>query len=395
MTRPLTVLAWGAYLATSWTWCIGMILPAMLMRDFGWAGYALFATPNIIGAAAMGWVLKTRRSSEQYQTANRHAVAGFSAITIAFHFAAIPWALSLLGEPSWTPALAGAAIASLAITLAGRPRAHIATSLAWLGSLACIALFVLNAPEPTPLAPIHEPTHLAALTPVVVFGFLLCPYLDPTFHRAAQSLWQKERAAAFTVGFGLLFAVMIGFTALYARPLISVLTGSEATLLPAARTAIALHLGLQAGLTITLHAREGKPVGLCRYRWGAVVLLACCLGLTGYALAAASSTTLFDIHAEEVLYRVFIGAYGLLAPAYVLYRLGGHERSHIIRWALACIIASPAFAYGFIAREELALLPGLGVILAAVPWKGILNARWRNAPISANIPTHDACPRHD
>lgn len=52
-----SVLGWAAYLACSWTWCIGMFLPVLLVRDYGVWGFVVFAVPNVVGAGAMGWVL--------------------------------------------------------------------------------------------------------------------------------------------------------------------------------------------------------------------------------------------------------------------------------------------------------------------------------------------------
>src|ERR1051325_4731620 len=48
---------WAIYLGMSWTWCIGMFLPVLLVRDYGVWASVVFAVPNVLGAAAMGWVL--------------------------------------------------------------------------------------------------------------------------------------------------------------------------------------------------------------------------------------------------------------------------------------------------------------------------------------------------
>src|SRR6266404_3216610 len=53
----LNWLGWAVFLAVSWTWCIGMFLPVLLVRDYGLWGWIVFAVPNMIGAAAMGWVM--------------------------------------------------------------------------------------------------------------------------------------------------------------------------------------------------------------------------------------------------------------------------------------------------------------------------------------------------
>ena len=35
VATPLHVLAWACFLGCSWTWVIGMLLPILLVRDFG------------------------------------------------------------------------------------------------------------------------------------------------------------------------------------------------------------------------------------------------------------------------------------------------------------------------------------------------------------------------
>ena len=34
-----------------------MFLPVLIMREYGIAGWFVFAIPNVVGAAAVGWVL--------------------------------------------------------------------------------------------------------------------------------------------------------------------------------------------------------------------------------------------------------------------------------------------------------------------------------------------------
>src|SRR5205814_8241141 len=78
-------LGWAIYLGMSWTWCIGMFLPVLIMREYGIAGWFVFAIPNVLGAAAMGWILKDSTRSYSVALAHEHATAAFSLLTIAFH----------------------------------------------------------------------------------------------------------------------------------------------------------------------------------------------------------------------------------------------------------------------------------------------------------------------
>src|SRR5204862_2209590 len=77
-------IGWAVYLGMSWTWCIGMFLPVLLIRDYGVWGWIIFAAPNVLGAAAMGWVIHDAHASERMVTAHRTMLAAFSFVTVSF-----------------------------------------------------------------------------------------------------------------------------------------------------------------------------------------------------------------------------------------------------------------------------------------------------------------------
>ena len=83
-------LSWAIYLAMSWTWCIGMYLPVILVRDYGAWAWVIFAIPNVIGAAAMGWVLKDH-DSQSMVFAHGRAIKFFSLVTAAFQIFFAMW----------------------------------------------------------------------------------------------------------------------------------------------------------------------------------------------------------------------------------------------------------------------------------------------------------------
>src|SRR6185369_5670532 len=94
------------------------------------------------------------------------------------------------------------------------------------------------------------PTGALLIAPVCLFGFLLCPYLDLTFHRARQQLSRAQARAAFTFGFGVFFLLMIGFTLAYAAKLMG-----NPQMLPG-RTFfwwVCLHMAVQLGFTVGIH----------------------------------------------------------------------------------------------------------------------------------------------
>src|SRR5438874_5606425 len=91
----LPSFSWAIYLGMSWTWCIGMFLPVLLVRDYGIWGWIVFATPNVVGAAAMGWVLKDHDSQAMVQ-AHNYAIKAFSFVTAAFQLFFAFWMFDLM-----------------------------------------------------------------------------------------------------------------------------------------------------------------------------------------------------------------------------------------------------------------------------------------------------------
>ncbi|MDB5325177.1 MAG: hypothetical protein JWM57_746, partial [Phycisphaerales bacterium] len=91
--------SWAAYLGASWTWCIGMFLPVLLIRDYGPWAWVIFALPNVIGAGAMGWVMRSREMSHDYTIRHASACRLFSFVTIAFQLFFALWMLPRLLGP--------------------------------------------------------------------------------------------------------------------------------------------------------------------------------------------------------------------------------------------------------------------------------------------------------
>ena len=72
------------FVACSWTWCIGMYLPVLLIRDFGWWSFAAFAIPNCLGAAGFGWAVLTEARSRSLMLMHAPAIRAFALVTVAF-----------------------------------------------------------------------------------------------------------------------------------------------------------------------------------------------------------------------------------------------------------------------------------------------------------------------
>ncbi len=80
----LGCFGWAIFLGMSWTWCIGMFLPVLLVRDYGEWGWIVFAIPNVIGAVAVGFLNRTAEQSRATVVAHRSMMVAFSAVTATF-----------------------------------------------------------------------------------------------------------------------------------------------------------------------------------------------------------------------------------------------------------------------------------------------------------------------
>lgn len=371
--RPAAPLVWAAYLASSWTWCIGMFLPVLLIRDFGWWGFVAFGVPNVLGAAAMGWVLARPGSSESLVGRHAGAMRCFSLVTIAFQLFFALFMVAAAASLLHAGVLA-AAFFLLAAFGAATLRPPTLAACATIASLALAVAFVALSRSPLEAAfaqgarPELPRRDVLFLAPVCAFGFLLCPYLDLTFHRARQVLSPRPARAAFGFGFGVLFPTMILFTALYSPVFLSPI----ARLAPAA--VVLAHILLQTGITAGLHARElAAPLWQTSRCGRLTVIAATTATLAIWALlmppfgGGGDAVLVHRIGSEEGTYRLFMAFYGLVFPAYVYLCMGraARSRSAVRSWALAVGLAAPMFWKGFLDRETWWLAPGLAVVLLA------------------------------
>ncbi len=390
-TRRVPPLLWGLYLGVSWTWCIGMFLPILLLRDYGWPGFLAFALPNVVCAGAMGWVLRSQTLSARLVSTHARAMGAFSAVTIAFHLYFLLWLLSLIREisvqssvalPDWGVVLIAAlgigAVVGVrqAVGLGSRPTT-LAALLIWVLSVGVLAALLLGS-EPTPSAGVmltetSRSQQIIWLAPVCIFGFALCPYLDLTFHHARQNTSPTGARVAFTLGFGVFFLAMILLTLVYSGLFNSVLGGSGggASLAPWALVAILAHILVQLVFTVIIHQDR---IRASRNASAALATLVLGAGAIVLGLAHDRLPSVGGLSGGEVVYRCFMAFYALIFPAYVWLAMiptrdghsgldGARGRRKGLTLAFATSMAAPMFWMGFIAGHELWLAPGLAVVM--------------------------------
>lgn len=374
-------IGWAFYLASSWTWCIGMMLPALLTRDHGWPGFAVFAAPNIIGAAAMGWVL-TREASRRFVRDHRLAVGAFTVVTVFYQAYFLGWlftgfypvdTLTVL-----VPVLAGAW--ALFAVLNGRGRSRLGAGLAWGVSVGVgLVLWERGGLRWSAAQAGVLDEHALWILPISSLGFLACPYLDVTFHTARQGMSATHARAAFTLGFGVLFAAMIALT-YAARDQLAPIGGTGFGQAPGDLAFVyAVHAVVQLAFTARLHAdtaRLNPDVRLGRAPIAWVIALGISLGIVA---SFWNLPGVAEVNARELAYRAILGAYGVVFPAYMLIALARRLRpfDHAA-WSLlggVVAVAAPFGWLGFVERESRWLVAAAAVVVAGGVASALLGGR--------------------
>ena len=377
---PLRTLSWANYLGMSWTWCVGMFLPVILYREFGFDAWLAITIPNVIGAASVGFTFARPGKSEAVVARHREAFVAFSAITLAYHAFFLFWLAHAGLVPVWGAVAAVLGGAGLALVRRRDVRLDLLLGWAVLAVSATVAIYGLahlGRATIVPPNPPRTPTAMAGLSVVCVLGFLCCPYLDLTFHRACQSLEPNPKRAAFGLGFGVFFLSMIAATMLYAGDFNdgSLGTFHGAFTRAGLATWVAAHLCVQSGYKWAVHLRA-QPA----WRKTDALIWAFALATAGlFAVGIVARVYLgFEgwddlVLRGQIYYRMFISFYGLLLPAYVWLCMiplpgrpsTGPTRRSLAVLAVALTIATPMYWLGFLVDRWVWILVGVGVIAAA------------------------------
>ncbi len=270
----------------------------------------------------------------------RGAMKVFVAVTISFHalFLAMiaRWYMPSL-DTTWSIALPGGVVL-IGLALIALPTRFWPLLAAGIWALS-IAAAVTLLPQDLGAEGTRPWQEVIWLLPITSFGFLLCPYLDPTFHRAMQESPSKH---AFAV-FGVAFAIMIGLTCLY-RDVIIVGVGSV----------VAIHMITQSAFTVGAHFREAG--GRWAFRIAAVIL-------AGAAIAIAHREYADSFTAVDDYLRFFV-FYGLIFPAMVAMFMWTGRRLTPMRvalFAVAILFSLPLLEAGYI--RDAAWLTALPVVV--------------------------------
>jgi hypothetical protein len=347
-----------------------MFLPVLLVRDSGVAGFWVFVIPNVLGAAAMGWVLRDARMSLELMRRHSVACTAFSLATIAYQFFFATW---LSHWPVFGARVGPAALpltvvmAAIVMIVLGAARLRLAAIIVLSISVAAfVVMLTTRAPIEVATASKARPSDVIWLALACALGFLLCPYLDATFHLARQRTSPGGGRVAFALGFGVFFFPMLLFSLAYARPVAAMLAnGSTGGLSMLVWWGICIHIILQLAFTVAAHYERVKQLNI--WLW----LAAPIVGIAFAELAVVMPRWLARDN-SEVVYLGFLSLYALVFPTYVwlfMVPVGKRRTEMSVRnlavLALAVMLASPAYWLAFIEGKVVWVVAGLGVVLCA------------------------------
>jgi len=326
-----------------------MFLPVILLHRYGWEGFAMFAIPNVIGCTLFGYIVRTPERSKALVEKYARAMSWFAIVTIAFHAFFIVMMMLMHCENA-NPLLTRflpfgiVIVGGVVALLPSRVWPYLAL-IVWATSLA-IGYSLL--PIENEISQSRPWQDVIWLTPIVTFGFLFCPYLDPTFHRAIQCSPSKH---AFGV-FGITFGAMIGVTCLYHNVILETLT-----------VGIGIHLVIQTLFTIGAHFREGARVNNRKNR-RRFVCFAFVAGLIAIEAAHRPHAVEEGLTNDYLRFFVF---YGLVFPGLVSTFMAtrrSFSTKRVMVFSIVAVASLPFLEWGYIGESPwLTMLPTIALLV--------------------------------
>ncbi len=326
-----------------------MFLPVIVLHRYGWEGFAMFAIPNVIGCTLFGYIVRTPERSKALVEKFAPAMSLFSIVTIAFHalFIAIMMLMHCENATLWATWVVPLAIVIVGGVIALLPSRvwPYAALVVWVTSVVVGFTLLPIEVDLTQTSPWQD---VLWLTPITTFGFLFCPYLDPTFHRTIQSSPSKH---AFGI-FGITFATMIAVTCLYHDAILDTLTWG-----------IGIHLVMQTIFTLGVHFKEGAMVWVQsrRIQFVCVALLASVIAI---GIAHRSHATDEGLINDYLRFFVF---YGLVFPGLVSTFMATRRTfttKRVIAFSIIALVSLPLLERGYIGESPwLTMLPVIALLV--------------------------------
>lgn len=291
-----------------------MFLPVILQKDFGSGAWLFFIILNVVGATAFVFFIRNRNESLNFIDKHKAACYAFSLVTIFFQLFFIGWVLSYSSIIQIALLLASMILLYLMIRYTGFNKAAIAL---WILSFSIFIIYIWFKPSDLLITKINNQITNININafyaiPLLALGFLLCPYLDLTFHHVVQADKDNNyygNRAGFLVGFPLLFAMLMVFSLAYSDSARQLFLNPTEVIEDNIITVklLFLYFILQGFFTVLAHWQQINQRMEIQNKTIIFLLM----------LSAITIPFLLNASINEVVYRLFMSFYGILAPAYV------------------------------------------------------------------------------
>lgn len=380
MPRFMRDLGWGLFCASSWTWCIGTFLPFLMLRLHGWPGFWLFLVPNVLGCTLFGWWF-TPQSSRAFCARHQKLMAAFSAVTAAYQVAFLAWMLpaaaGFVDEPGCVTGPGMMTALALGLATVATLGTWWRKDAAWIAVACAATIGSIVMLWQVPVSPMGEwPSEgtlprrdLLLAAPVIIAGFLACPALDLTFHRARQSVASPRAFAVFGIAFGLtIVGVAMQWDGTAGAPGVAMLC-VWCVQLPFTALAHVRELdGIVRRGGLDVRSERGPELFLAGPRVGDSLLRAlvmvgviAAIGISMQALAPESPFAWY--FPGETGYLRWLAMYGVVFPVLLLAARAGWSFG---KGVVAVVLASMGAELGFLQDSAWWLLWPAGVMLIAL-----------------------------
>jgi len=345
-----------------------MFLPLIMVERWGWPGFWVFAVPNVLGCAVMGYAIGSAKRSAAMTRSHAGAMRWFSVVTITFQiiFLSMIFGNTIILRGGHLGAIVVPAVAMIAALTLSHIRNTCALVLATLLTAFSIWVFAMVGTDFIDQVPMHGSSplwHLWMVAPLITVGFLASPWLDGTFHYARQQTPSRHSFAVFAAAF---FVMILG-TLFY--------WNIEPPALPGL---VLLYLIGQTIFTMAVHVQAIRRLAPDDPRGTSASAM---LVIPMTTIAAAYVLWISQDHhvAKEFLedtYLRFLAYYGLIVPLWVVMFIGPFGHRTVTRQRVAVVVgilvlSFPLAEIGMIGQVHWLLPAPIAVILAA----GILMPR--------------------
>ena len=204
-------IVWGASIALSWMWGLGLFFSVHFTFLYGWTGLLSFAIPNALSLIIFGWIVgrrgRTASLKDWIESVFANHAGLFSLYQIAAVgltlFALISYFLVPLGSaPAIFMALSILAIGVFTGELAGIGRLVKLHAAYLAAAVAAIILLVANGPAISSTARIGDLPFFAGLLLPMTVGLLLGPAYDIQQWQRAVEMQRRKIPIARSFAFG-------------------------------------------------------------------------------------------------------------------------------------------------------------------------------------------------